>query len=163
MSVQKKSLISQRSAVKAAILANPSQTPSSVPSVRPASRPATRAASPSSRAIEQASLVENKGVAEGAAPFLCSGSIHRFADLTTCGDPPGRARSARRILPRYAGPPGSWRFRSSLPASLPGSAVPQCPGKILALEYLPAGLSQSIPARSKRRLAPARTEFQPRL
>jgi hypothetical protein len=55
MSVQKKSLISQRSAVKAAILANPTQSVGSVPSVRPAARAAARpaaraAARPAARA-----------------------------------------------------------------------------------------------------------------
>ena len=65
MSVQKKSLISQRSAVKAAILANPTQSVGSVPSVRPAtraaSRPAARAASrPAARAAVRATVRAGK-------------------------------------------------------------------------------------------------------
>ena len=40
MSVQKKSLISQRTAVKSAILATPSSNPEVMPAARPAARPA---------------------------------------------------------------------------------------------------------------------------
>ena len=42
MSVQKKSLISQRSAVKSAMLATPQNSRISLPAVRPAARPAVK-------------------------------------------------------------------------------------------------------------------------
>ena len=80
MSVQKKSLISQRSAVKAAILANPTQSVGSVPSVRPAaraaSRPAARAcvASGSPRCVASGS---SRCVASGSPRCVTSGSPRR--------------------------------------------------------------------------------------
>ncbi len=98
MSVQKKSLISQRSAAQKAIMATPTQSPAVSPAIRPAVRPQF------ARSSSGGSPGSSSGSSSGSSPGCSSGSPPRGSPGSSSGSPPSSSSGDSSGCPACSSP-----------------------------------------------------------